>query len=179
MSKVLIIVDMQNDFISGSLGSEEAQKIVPIVNKKIEEFEDSVVYFTMDTHYDDYLETPEGKALPVPHCIEGTWGHKIHNGLANPEKMKQYTFQKENFGSLYWLDIPMFRDKTVEVELCGLCTDICVITNALIIKTAFPHITVTVDANACAGVTPESHKAALLVMKMCQINVLNYPNEQN
>jgi len=174
-NKILIVVDMQNDFCGegGVLTTKEAQEIIPVVKQKIKEYDGSVVYFTADTHYDNYLETPEGKALPVPHCIEGTWGHKIYEGLADPDNMQHYPFQKETFGTFFWLNVPLFQKyETEEVELCGLCTDICVITNALIIKTAFPHLKVTVDIKACAGVTPETHNAALSVMRMCQINVI-------
>lgn len=165
--KTLIVVDMQNDFIDGALGTKEAQAIVPNVKKKIEEYEargDAIV-FTKDTHYGNYLETNEGKHLPVKHCIEGTHGWEISsefNWAAYP------IVEKETFGNVYWKSFFDFE----EVELVGLCTDICVVSNALIIKAMYPEINITVDASCCAGVTPESHKAALTTMKMCQINVI-------
>lgn len=164
--KTLIVVDMQNDFISGSLGTPEAQAIVPNVKKKIAEYQargDDVI-FTRDTHYDDYLETNEGKHLPVKHCIKSTYGWQIADGL---DIAGSSHINKLTFGWLHWKSCG-FK----EVELVGLCTDICVVSNALILKALYPEIEITVDASCCAGVTPESHKAALLTMKMCQINVI-------
>ena len=164
--KTLIVVDMQNDFISGSLGTPEAQAIVPNVKKKIAEYQargDDII-FTRDTHYDDYLETNEGKHLPVSHCIKGTQGWQIADGL---DVEGSSHINKLTFGWPHWRYCG-FK----EVELVGLCTDICVVSNALILKALYPEIEITVDASCCAGVTPESHKAALLTMKMCQINVI-------
>lgn len=164
--KTLIVVDMQNDFITGSLGTEEAQAIVPNAKKKIVEYHSrgDKIIFTRDTHNENYLQTNEGKKLPVKHCIYGTNGWKIVNDLEVPEC--QY-IDKPTFGWSRW-ENRVFE----EVELIGLCTDICVVSNALILRAVFPDIEITVDASCCAGVTPETHKAALITMKMCQINVI-------
>ena len=167
--KTLIVVDMQNDFIDGALGTLEAQAIVPNVKKKIEEYdahEDAIV-FTRDTHFENYLETGEGKNLPVKHCIMGTPGWNIADGLEVP--CCRY-IDKPTFGWTGWKAFA-FEDED-EIEIVGLCTDICVVSNALILKAMFPEVKITVDTSCCAGVTPESHKAALQTMKMCQINVI-------
>lgn len=166
MKKTLIVIDMQNDFISGSLGTPEAQAIVPNVKKKIEEYKargDEII-FTRDTHQNNYLETNEGKHLPVEHCIEGTHGWQIAEGLEVPNCSY---IDKPTFGWMHWA-----HHAFEEVEILGLCTDICVVSNALILKAMYPETNITVDASCCAGVTPESHKAALTTMKMCQINVI-------
>ena len=167
MKKTLIVVDMQNDFIDMALGTKEAVAIVPRVKEKIAQYAaagDEILY-TRDTHGTDYLQTPEGKKLPVEHCIRGTKGWEIADGLY-VEGCK--IIDKPNFGWPHW------EDETLEaVELVGLCTDICVVSNALIIKATFPDADVTVDAACCAGVTPESHAAALTTMAMCQINIVN------
>ena len=170
MKKILIVVDMQNDFIGGALGSDMAQAILPNVKTKVEEYKKSgdAVLFTRDTHHKDYLETQEGKYLPVEHCIEGTDGHLIADGL---DADGCEIFDKPTFGSLE-LAQKIAADGYDEIELCGLCTDICVVSNALILKAQIPEIKVSVDARCCAGVTEESHKAALLTMKMCQVNVI-------
>ena len=165
MKKTLIVVDMQNDFINMALGTKEAVEIVPKVKEKISQYlaNGDEIIFTRDTHADDYLETNEGKNLPVPHCIKGTRGWEIADGLyVEGSKI----IDKPNFGWKDW-DEESFE----EVELVGLCTDICVVSNALIIKAAFPEIVVSVDSQCCAGVTPETHNAALETMKMCQIKV--------
>ena len=167
MKKTLIVVDMQNDFIDGSLGTKEAQAIVPNVKKKIEEYKargDEII-FTRDTHFDDYLETNEGKHLPVKHCIKHTHGWQISDELGNCVGYK--VIDKVTFGFDKW-----YAFDFEAIELVGLCTDICVVSNALILKALFPEIEISVDASCCAGVTPESHKAALTTMKMCQINVI-------
>lgn len=166
MKKTLIVVDMQNDFIDGSLGTLEAQAIVANVKKKIDEYNQlgAEIIFTRDTHYEDYLETNEGKNLPVIHCVEDTKGWQIADGL---EVEGATIINKPSFGYTGWADFNF-----EEVEIIGLCTDICVVSNALIIKALFPEINVTVDASCCAGVTPKSHAAALLTMKMCQVNVV-------
>lgn len=164
--KTLIVVDMQNDFIDMALGTKEAVAIVPSVKAKIGEYvkNGDEIIFTRDTHFENYLETPEGQKLPVPHCIKGTKGWEIADGLY-VEGCK--IIDKPNFG---W---PNWSTETMEdVELIGLCTDICVVSNALIIKAMFPDANVTVDASCCAGVTPDSHNAALATMKMCQIDVI-------
>ena len=166
MKRTLIVIDMQNDFIDGSLGTKEAQAIVPNVKRKIEEYKargDEII-FTRDTHYSNYLETNEGKHLPVKHCIVGTEGWEIANGL---EVENCLYLNKPTFGYDNWK-----YHNFEEIELVGLCTDICVVSNALILKAQFPEANITVDASCCAGVTPESHKAALTTMKMCQINVI-------
>lgn len=166
MGKTLIVVDMQNDFIDGSLGTAEAQKIVPAVKTKIAEYKDrgDRIIFTRDTHEENYLETPEGKKLPVKHCIKGTKGWEIAEGL----EVSDCTYiDKPTFGWLHWN-----TENFEEIELVGLCTDICVVSNALILKATFPDAEITVDAGCCAGVTPKTHKAALETMKMCQINVV-------
>ena len=168
MKKTLIVIDMQNDFISEALGTKEAQAIVPNVKKKIEEYKargDEII-FTRDTHYEDYLKTNEGKHLPVEHCIKDSFGWEIAEEL---DTEGCSCIDKETFGFRYW---DMLGDDIDEIELVGLCTDICVVSNALILKATFPEINITVDASCCAGVTPESHKAALDTMKMCQINVI-------
>lgn len=168
MSKVLIVVDMQNDFVNDCLGTPEAQAIVPNVKKKIEEYESrgDRIIFTRDTHHDNYMNTHEGKNLPVPHCIEGTHGWEVINEIDKPECLH---VNKLTFGYMGW-DIRL--SKPSEIELIGVCTDICVVSNALILRASFPETEITVDASCCAGVTPESHKAALQVMKSCQINVI-------
>lgn len=165
MKKTLIVVDMQNDFIDGSLGTKEAQQIVENVKKKIASYkkEGAEIIFTRDTHQKNYLDSNEGKHLPVEHCMEGTDGWKIADGLEVPGAIY---IDKPNFGYLNWKEYAL-----EEVELVGLCTDICVVSNALIIKATYPEIKVSVDASCCAGVTPESHKAALTTMKMCQVEI--------
>lgn len=169
--KTLIVVDMQNDFIDGTLGTKEAQAIVPNVKKKIEEYQNrgDEIIFTRDTHYEDYLSTPEGKKLPVKHCIYGTHGWKIADGLEVPNC--RY-INKDSFGWIYWGNELANIHITDDIEIIGLCSDICVISNALILKATFHNSEITVDASCCAGVTPEKHIAALEVMKSCQINVI-------
>ncbi len=170
MNKVLIVVDMQNDFIDGALGSVEAQGIVGNVKKKIEGF-DGTVIFTQDTHGEDYMSTQEGKKLPVPHCIEDTEGWEIHSELKG---LVQNCITKPTFGSIilpeYICDL--LGEEPDEVELVGLCTDICVISNAMILKASFPEVKITVDSSCCAGVIPQSHKNALDAMASVQIEVL-------
>lgn len=184
--KVLVIVDMQKDFIDGSLGTPEAQAIVPNVVAKLKAHEntDTLVLFTKDTHSDNYLNTSEGQKLPVPHCIRGTEGWSICKDIASEFKVGNYIIYssdsvinsrvlKNTFGSY---DLLKVLDDDIldidEIELCGVCTDICVISNAIMIKNFFPDVKVTVDASCCAGVTPEKHAAALEVMKSCQIDVI-------
>lgn len=166
MSKTLIVVDMQNDFIDGSLGTPEAQAIVPNVREKIWHYLEhgDTIIFTRDTHQTDYLNTPEGKKLPVEHCIEGTHGWEIADDL---EVDGCRYINKPSFGWTHWAE-EAFDD---DIELVGLCTDICVVSNALILKATYPALTITVDARCCAGVTPETHHAALETMKMCQIDI--------
>ena len=180
MKKALVVIDMQNDFIDGSLGTPEAQAIVPKVCEKIESW-DGMVWYTQDTHREDYLSTREGKHLPVVHCIKNTEGWKINGevirtSLRRPEMDELPVFQKGAFGS------KMLAERVREiyewdglrfVELIGLCTDICVLANAVTIKTFCPEIELSVDASCCAGVTPQSHKNALEAMKMLQIEIKN------
>lgn len=166
--KTLVVVDMQKDFIDGALGTKEAVAIVPKVAEKIEEYRKAgdQIIFTRDTHQKDYLNTQEGRNLPVEHCIEGTAGWQISDKLeVKPEDM---VIDKVTFGYVW----PKDMIKGDEIELIGLCTDICVISNALGLKAVYPEIPITVDESCCAGVTPESHKNALEAMKMCQIKVV-------
>lgn len=178
--KILIVVDMQNDFIDGALGTTEAVAIVDRVAEKIQaarKEEGSFVWFTRDTHEENYPETQEGRKLPVKHCIRGTHGWEISSKLDVADSI---IIDKPTFGSLELagrlleLDGLMAMDPVglESVELVGLCTDICVISNAMLVKAALPELTVTVDATCCAGVTPESHANALSAMKMCQINII-------
>ena len=161
----LIVVDMQNDFIDGSLGTKEAQAIIPAVKAKIEGFDGQVI-FTKDTHEDNYLETREGRFLPVPHCIRGTKGHEISRELDTEGKI---ILEKPTFGAT---GLAPYVTDCDEITLVGLCTDICVISNALLLKAFLPEATVRVEAACCAGVTPESHRNALEAMKMCHIEII-------
>ena len=169
MSKLLVVVDMQKDFIDGALGTSEAQKIVPDVIDEIKNFDGDVV-FTFDTHSSIYLETREGKNLPVPHCIKGTDGWKLHEDIEPLSVGKKY-FYKPTFGSVELANFVADGDYT-DITLIGLCTDICVISNAMLIKAYLPEADISVKASCCAGVTPESHENALASMKMCQINII-------
>lgn len=171
--KILIVVDMQNDFVSMALGTPEAQAIVSNVVEKINTHraEKSVVIFTKDTHNGNYMESLEGQKLPVPHCIACTEGWAI---IPEIDTKNDEVILKNTFGYDDWMAIiDSLIDDTDEIEICGLCTDICVISNALIIRALYPNMPITVDAKCCAGVTPEKHKAALEVMKSCQIDVIN------
>ena len=166
MKKFLVVVDMQKDFIDGALGTKEALAIVDRVKEKIASYENAghEIIFTRDTHQTDYMSTNEGKYLPVEHCIEGSEGWMIWDGLEIPDAK---VVDKPTFGYLGWKDYNF-----EEVELVGLCTDICVVSNALIIKALYPEIKVSVDASCCAGVTPKSHDAALLTMQMCHVEII-------
>ena len=176
MTDLLIVVDMQRDFVSGALGSEQARAIVPAVAARIRQAkaEQTQVAFTLDTHEPDYLNTREGRFLPVPHCIRGTWGHALADGLT--VRAEAGRIEKPTFGSTALGELVRSRFAAGEidrVELVGLCTDICVISNALLCKAFCPELPVSVDAACCAGVTPENHRNALSAMKCCQIDVLN------
>lgn len=173
MKKLLVVVDMQNDFIDGVLGTKEAQAIVPNVVKKIKEWDGDITY-TLDTHTKDYLNTNEGKYLPVEHCIEHTPGWCLNDEVAKAlaPKTNVECFDKPTFGSVS-LMYNIFDNKYDYVEFIGLCTDICVVTNAILAKTYVPEAQIVVDASCCAGVTSESHTAALMTMKMCHIEVVN------
>lgn len=171
--KLLIVVDMQNDFIDGALGTKEATEIVSNVAQKINDYraQKNFIVFTRDTHQKNYLQTQEGKNLPIVHCIEGSDGWQISKKL-NTQDSK--IFNKPSFGSLelaeYISRLPELS-QIQEIELVGLCTDICVISNALILKAKFPEMAISVDSTCCAGVTPQSHTNALNAMKMCQVCV--------
>lgn len=172
--KTLVVIDMQKDFIDGALGTDEAIAIIPNVKKKIQEYVDNKwdIVFTQDTHHKDYLKTNEGRHLPVPHCIIGSDGHKIPTDIL-PADYECVMCFKPTFGYKSWLVDGLINFEDSDIEIIGLCTDICVITNALILKTCFPENNIIVDASCCAGTTPEKHKAALEVMKSCQIEVVN------
>lgn len=173
MQDILIVVDMQNDFIDGALGTAEAVAIVPNVLKKIENFSGKII-FTRDTHQENYMQTQEGAKLPVPHCIENSFGWQIRDGLLGHGEiavLDKPTFGSRELGSLL---LELDRQEPVSsICLIGLCTDICVISNALLAKAFLPEVPVSVDAACCAGVTPQSHLNALAAMKMCQIAVEN------
>ena len=167
--KYLIVVDMQVDFITGSLGSTLATAIVPNVIEKIKNFDGKVI-FTRDTHFENYMNTQEGKNLPVPHCIKGSYGWQICDEL---KPYAEIILDKITFGSI---ELPKFiedlGDPIEKIELCGLCTDICVISNAFVLKAAFPEVPIVVDSSCSAGVTIESHNNALNAMKAIQIEII-------
>lgn len=174
MKKILVVVDMQNDFVNGSLGTKEAAGIVNNVVEKITKF-DGKIFVTLDTHDYNYINTSEGKKLPVPHCIRMTNGWLLNEKVMVALSDKDYrTIEKKTFGSTRLVNnIRKIKNGAdIEIELVGLCTDICVVSNALLLKANFPEVKITVDASCCAGVTPESHSAALTTMKMCQIDVI-------
>lgn len=168
--KLLIVVDMQNDFIDGALGSEEAVKIVPYVKSLIENF-DGQIFFTRDTHYENYMETQEGKNLPVPHCVFGTDGWQIHPELEALRKTD--AVDKLTFGSKELVELLKDKNNIESITFVGLCTDICVISNVMLVKAFYPEIPLIVDAKGCAGVTIDSHKTALEAMKAVQVRVIN------
>ena len=175
MKNILIVVDMQKDFVDGALGTAEAVAIVENVAAKIAAHTGPIVV-TYDTHGENYMDTAEGKKLPVPHCIKGSDGWQLNDRVAEALSGKEYAaLEKPTFGSV---ELPALVKKLAggedfSLELIGLCTDICVVSNALLLKAHFPEIPISVDAACCAGVTPESHKAALTTMSFCQINVIN------
>lgn len=175
MKKILIVVDMQNDFIDGSLGTAEAEAIVDNVAAKINTYPKDCVYATRDTHQDNYLQTQEGVNLPVVHCIEGTHGWEINDkvkaALGGAVVMNKPTFGSPELADMMVMEFAGLPAEECEVELVGLCTDICVVSNAMLLKARLPEVKISVDAACCAGVTPESHEAALKTMQMCQINV--------
>ena len=171
----LLVIDMQNDFVDGALGTPEAEAIVSAVAARARSFAGTVV-FTRDTHGEDYLQTQEGKNLPVPHCVEGTPGWELVPALAEAQKaLDAPVFDKPTFGSTElasWLVARDAERPISSIELCGLCTDICVVSNALLVKASLPEVPVRVRASLCAGVTPASHEAALDTMRSCQVEVL-------
>ena len=174
MKKFLIVVDMQNDFIDGALGSKEACAIVPAAAEKIAGF-DGEIFATYDTHFDDYMDTAEGQKLPVPHCIKGTEGWQLNKDISAALKSRKFTpVEKYTFGSV---KLPELIRKAAgsdefSIEFIGLCTDICVVSNALLLKASFPEVPIAVDEKCCAGVTPEKHAAAIETMRSCQIDIL-------
>ena len=167
--KLLIIIDMQKDFITGVLGNEECRAVVPNVVEKVRNTDADIVY-TQDTHYDNYADTQEGKKLPVKHCIKNTEGWELIPELKDMPALKG--FEKNTFGSVELAEWIKEKGYT-EVELTGVCTDICVISNAMTIKAVNPEVEISVDAKCCAGVTPESHRTALNAMKACRISVVD------
>ncbi len=172
MRKILVVVDMQKDFIDGTLGSDEAQAVVRPVLEKMTSYQKSDIYVTRDTHGEDYLQTAEGRKLPVVHCVKGTEGWQLHPEVEAGAD-QNHIIDKPTFGSLKLMELLREENEkeTLEIELVGLCTDICVVSNALLLKAAMPENEIRVDAGCCAGVTPESHASALETMKMCQIGV--------
>ncbi|WP_096818196.1 cysteine hydrolase family protein [Lactococcus fujiensis] len=169
MKKILVVVDFQNDFIDGTLGTREAVAIIPAVIEKIKSYPEHGRFATQDTHFADYLSTQEGKKLPVLHCQKDSNGWQIR-----PEAAIGYhkIFEKYTFGSIELAQY-IKDEKIDQVEMIGICTDICVVSNALLIKAFAPEVEITVDAACCAGVSPEKHLAALETMKSCQINIIN------
>lgn len=175
MKKFLIVVDMQRDFVDGALGSPEAQAIVPNVVSKIADFDGEIVA-TFDTHPENYMDTAEGKKLPVPHCIKGTPGWALDSAVAAALGQKGFTaVEKPTFGSTALPGVlrQLAGEEDFSVELVGLCTDICVVSNALLLKANFPENRISVDTSCCAGVTPQSHDAAIATMASCQIDIVN------
>ena len=174
MRKILVVVDMQNDFIDAALGTKEAAAIVPTVKEKIRSYPETDVYATMDTHSEGYMATQEGRNLPVMHCIKGTDGWRIRPDIAELLTHAKI-YEKPTFGSTALAsDLKALSEQEeIELELIGLCTDICVVSNALLLKAFMPEVKITVDASCCAGVTPEKHLAALETMRSCQIHVAN------
>ena len=174
MKRFLVAVDLQKDFVDGALGTNEAQAIVPNAVKKIKSF-DGKIFVTFDTHSENYLSTAEGKKLPVTHCVKGTDGWQLNEDIQKALDGKDYiSVEKPTFGLV---DLPGLIEKEAngeefEIELIGLCTDICVVSNALLLKAHFPAAALAVDSSCCAGVTPQAHKSALDTMKSCQIDIL-------
>lgn len=173
MKKILLVVDMQKDFVDGALGTKEAAAIVDNVTAQIRSFEGDIIA-TYDTHDDNYMSTQEGQKLPVPHCIKDTEGWQLDKRVQTALEEKGYrAVYKPTFGSVDLVDmIKEYDIENTEVIIIGLCTDICVVSNALLLKANFPEMRISVDASCCAGVTPEKHEAALETMRSCQIEVL-------
>ena len=191
--KILVVIDMQNDFISGVLGTPEAQAIVPKVVDKIKVKDYDLLIVTQDTHLDDYKEYREGQYLPVKHCVPNTWGHEIVDKIyetmwdvdVNPLRviMDKFNFALEGnlwevivniLNDFLYMYVPLsYQGEDLEFEFVGVCTDVCVVSNAFALRQAFPEAEITIDASCCAGTTPEEHKAALVTMKSCQMNIIN------
>lgn len=175
MEKLLVVIDMQNDFVTGTLGTAEAKTIVPAIRERISIYRamHHKVFFTRDTHEPNYMSTNEGAHLPVIHCVKGTWGWQIEASIDALRKEADLVFDKPTFGSLelaQTLQALYEENPHLEIELVGVCTDICVISNALLIKAHLPEVAIKVNSTCCAGVSPESHEAALKTMTMCQID---------
>ncbi len=170
--KYLIIIDMQKDFVTGALGSDEARRIIPAVEAKAADSSYDKVFYTFDTHYDDYMDTLEGKKLPVPHCIRGTDGW---NSVLS--SVRGELIEKNTFGYDGWFEKLGKLGRGDSIEIIGVCTDICVVSNALILRALYPDTPIAADASCCAGTTVDAHKAALIVMKSCQIDVINERGE--
>lgn len=174
MKHILIVVDIQKDFVDGALGTSEAVAMLKNASNKIKGF-DGEIFVTYDTHFENYMETSEGNKLPVPHCIKDTHGWELDKTIANALEGKEFTrVEKLTFGSTKLPELVKnaVGDEDFDITLIGLCTDICVVSNALILKANFPEKEIYVDANCCAGVTVDTHNAALTTMKMCQINII-------
>lgn len=171
MKNCLVVIDMQNDFISGSLGTKEAREIVPHVKERIEKAikNDEDIIFTKDTHFENYLETREGKNLPIKHCINNTWGHEICDELLPFVKGALLMVDKNTFG---YKDLPLYTGKYDMITLIGLCTDICVISNAILLKAFYPEKEIIIEEKLCAGTTVENHENALKAMKVCQFTII-------
>ena len=176
-NQILVVVDMQNDFIDGSLGTNEALNIVDSVCELIKKEEYKAIFFTKDTHYNDYFDTLEGRKLPVKHCILGTKGWDLNDKIKEAMHTSKTKYidilTKYTFGSeLLLKQVDGYIDEETEIVLCGLCTDICVVSNALLLRAKYPNAIIKVVKDCCAGVTPETHDAALKTMKMCQIDII-------
>ena len=181
MKRILVLIDVQNDFITGSLRNEEAIKAVPNIVEKVKNFDGDYIFMTQDTHGDDYKNTNEGKYLPVVHCVNGSEGWKIEENVLDAVKKKEQVgkilieaITKPTFGSFELADEIAKIEGDLDIEFVGFCTDICVVSNVLLTKAkVYDRANITVDASCCAGVTPDTHNAALTTMKMCQINIAN------
>lgn len=174
MKQILVVVDMQKDFVDGALGTAEAVAILDSAAAKIRAW-DGPIIATLDTHFEDYLNTAEGKKLPVPHCIRGTEGWALHPVIADALSDKEYVeLEKNTFGAVFLPETvsELAEEEPFAVTLIGLCTDICVVSNALLLKASYPEVPIAVDASCCAGVTPALHNAALDTMRSCQIDIL-------
>ena len=180
MNRYLFVIDYQNDFVDGALGFPGAEKLDEKIAAKVRSYGKGHVLFTRDTHFENYMDTREGRFLPVPHCIRGTEGWALEGEIAKECARGMISFEKPTFSSTALMHHVAaaagakgcVNGKGMTIELCGVCTDICVVSNALLLKAVMPEVPISVDPSCCAGVTPESHDAALLTMKMCQIEVL-------
>lgn len=175
MAEILVVIDMQKDFVTGCLGTKEAQEILPLVEQRVKNFEGEVI-FTRDTHQPDYMQTQEGRKLPVVHCVEGSEGWQLMDGLERYRTAHDSrVFDKVTFGSKELgeaLEEMNSREPITRITFIGVCTDICVISNAMLVKAFLPEVPLAVDSACCAGVTPQSHENALNAMRACQIEVL-------